>query len=267
MVTDEAENEKDIATEKEQIAPVAIAENGSESPAAELEAAASKLIENGINAVTNAIDETTTTLLNDSKLSEAAVAIGEEAVIAVEENANATGEEDSNKKQKKEKKKRWSFRSFSFSKKDKQKPSKKDDSATAATNGECEKVLEEVSRRARCRMRAHSYYVDFYFSAQYFLMFFFGRFLYVVACGILCKMQIANIQTQRGVQYYISSIKPRTERIKIESVFVETIRMPTFCGSYAVCSLYSFCMFLFKVVRYVHTARVCCISQFARQLH
>lgn len=145
MVTDEAENEKDIATEKEQIAPVAIAENGSESPAAEIEAAASKLIENGINAVTNAIDETTTTLLNDSKLSEAAVAVGEEAVIAVEENASATGDEDSNKKQKKEKKKRWSFRSFSFSKKDKQKPAKKDDSATAATNGECEKVPEEVS--------------------------------------------------------------------------------------------------------------------------
>lgn len=194
MVADEAENEKDIATEKEQIAPVAIAENGSESPAAEIEAAASKLIENGINAVANAIDETTTTLLNESKLSEAAVAIGEEAVIAVEENANATGDEDSNKKQKKEKKKRWSFRSFSFSKKDKQKPAKKDDSATV-TNGDCEKVPEEVSLiRLCCRMKAHPYYVEFYFSAQ-FCCFFGMVFMYVVACGILyakCKHVIAK---------------------------------------------------------------------------
>lgn len=52
---------------------------------------------------------------------------------------------DSNKKQKKEKKKRWSFRSFSFSKKDKQKPVKKEE----ATNGECEKVPEEVSSKTK----------------------------------------------------------------------------------------------------------------------
>lgn len=56
-----------------------------------------------------------------------------------EENETA----DSNKKQKKEKKKRWSFRSFSFSKKDKQKPAKKEE-----TNGECEKVPEEVSSKS-----------------------------------------------------------------------------------------------------------------------
>lgn len=58
--------------------------------------------------------------------------------------ANASAENgsaaDSNKKPKKVKK-RLSFRLFSFSKKDKQKPSKKDD---AAKNGECEKVPEEV---------------------------------------------------------------------------------------------------------------------------
>lgn len=64
---------------------------------------------------------------------------------------------DSNKKPKKEKvKKKWSFRSISFSKKDKQKPSKKEnkdkDAAVAEetpaeqTNGDCEKVPEEVSQ-------------------------------------------------------------------------------------------------------------------------
>lgn len=52
---------------------------------------------------------------------------------------------DSNKKLKKEKKKRWSFRSFSFSKKDKQKPTKKEET----TNGECEKVPEEVSSKSK----------------------------------------------------------------------------------------------------------------------
>lgn len=67
---------------------------------------------------------------------------------ATEENG-ANAEDDSAKKPKKDKvKKRWSFRSFSFSKKDKQKPAKKDDAAAAAAataNGECEKVPEEVS--------------------------------------------------------------------------------------------------------------------------
>lgn len=51
---------------------------------------------------------------------------------------------DSGKKPKKEKvKKKWSFRSISFSKKDKQKPIKKDDKETK-TNGEIENVPEEV---------------------------------------------------------------------------------------------------------------------------
>jgi hypothetical protein len=58
--------------------------------------------------------------------------------------------EDSGKKKKEKVKKKWSFRSISFSKKDKQKPNKekkKDDEANKekATNGECEKVPEEVS--------------------------------------------------------------------------------------------------------------------------
>lgn len=99
--TEVAENAKDIATEKEQNPP-------------QLEVVEEVPTENG--------DET----LNESKISEAPIV----------ENG------DSNKKPKKEKvKKKWSFRSISFSKKDKQKPAKKDE----ATNGECEKVPEEVS--------------------------------------------------------------------------------------------------------------------------
>lgn len=59
---------------------------------------------------------------------------------------DATSLTDSAKKPKKEKsKKRFlSFRSFSFSKKDKTKP-KKEEAAANITNGECEKVPEEVS--------------------------------------------------------------------------------------------------------------------------
>lgn len=59
------------------------------------------------------------------------------------ENCAADGE-DTEKRPKKDKvKKRWSFRSFSFSKKDKQKPSKKDEAKTA--DSECALVPEEVS--------------------------------------------------------------------------------------------------------------------------
>lgn len=68
-----------------------------------------------------------------------------EAVEGAEDAAaSSTPVSDSAKKQKKEKpKKRFlSFRSFSFSKKDKQKPAKKEEAA--ATNGEIEKVPEEV---------------------------------------------------------------------------------------------------------------------------
>lgn len=83
--------------------------------------------------------------------------VAEEVVEANIDGKNSTDEtkngaendeteaEDSARKPKKEKvKKRWSFRSFSFSKKDKQKPVKKEEAVL--TNGECEKVPEEVSK-------------------------------------------------------------------------------------------------------------------------
>ena len=114
---DAVENEKDVTTEKE-VKDVIIEETPTE------EANKTAITENG--------DET----LNETKPAEEVTA-------------------DSQKKPKKEKvKKKWSFRSISFSKKDKQKPSKKDkkddekkDDAAAekTTNGECEKVPEEVS--------------------------------------------------------------------------------------------------------------------------
>ena len=111
---DAVENEKDVTTEKEIIVEEIPTEDANKTTATE----------NG--------DES----LNEGKPAEEVTA-------------------DSQKKPKKEKvKKKWSFRSISFSKKDKQKPSKKDkkdeekkDEATAdkTTNGECEKVPEEVS--------------------------------------------------------------------------------------------------------------------------
>lgn len=112
-----AENAKDAATEKDQIA--AVTTNGH----SEGQDAAENPIENGGGG-----DES----LNVSKASEAG------ATSPTTETAA-----DSNKKPKKEKvKKKWSFRSISFSKKDKQKPAKKEEEKT---NGEIEKVPEEVS--------------------------------------------------------------------------------------------------------------------------
>uniref|UniRef100_A0A182VTY5 Uncharacterized protein n=1 Tax=Anopheles minimus TaxID=112268 RepID=A0A182VTY5_9DIPT len=115
--TDAAENEKDSTTEKTNkeggdggggdtsVATV--------SPTSEGESDANnKTLENGSN------DES----LNDSK---------------------APAADEANKKPKKPKKK-WSFRSLSFSKKDKQKPAKKEKDEERV-NGECEKVPEEVS--------------------------------------------------------------------------------------------------------------------------
>lgn len=113
---DAVENEKDVTTEKE------VKEITVETPSDD--ANKTTATENG--------DET----LNESKPAEEVTA-------------------DSQKKPKKEKvKKKWSFRSISFSKKDKQKPSKKDKkdedkkdeaSLDKTTNGDCEKVPEEVS--------------------------------------------------------------------------------------------------------------------------
>lgn len=116
--TDAAENEKDSSTEKESTttggagdASAASASSPTTEKAESDSDATNKTQENG------SADET----LNDSKSAE-----------------------DSNKKPKKVKKK-WSFRSISFSKKDKQKPVKKDKEGEEKVNGECEKVPEEVS--------------------------------------------------------------------------------------------------------------------------
>ncbi|CAO1333042.1 unnamed protein product [Diamesa serratosioi] len=124
---DAAENEKDVTTEKEQTKESGDSAGVVVVTESTITDEANKIIgtENG--------DET----LNDSKVTEEVAA-------------------DSNKKPKKEKvKKKWSFRSISFSKKDKQKPSKKDnkdkDAAVAEetpaeqTNGDCEKVPEETT--------------------------------------------------------------------------------------------------------------------------
>lgn len=111
MPAEGAENEKDAATEKAEVTTNGHAE--------EKDASAVTHVENGG-------DES----INVSKVSEAG------ATSPTSETA------ESNKKPKKEKvKKKWSFRSISFSKKDKQKPAKKEEEKT---NGEIEKVPEEV---------------------------------------------------------------------------------------------------------------------------
>lgn len=138
---DEAENEKDIATEKgDQSVAIEAVENGGAgdvpivSPSTDEKLP--EIVEHG-NETEN-VNDTTATTLNESK---EVVEAGEDA------NAASTPATDSAKKAKKEKsKKRFlSFRSFSFSKKDKQKPAKKDaEEKAAVTNGECEIVPEEV---------------------------------------------------------------------------------------------------------------------------
>lgn len=133
---DETENEKDSATEKLNVDVKTPEEQG----AGDAAACADQTKENGTEKATEAaenVNDTTVTSLDESKVSEA-VEGAEDAA------ASSTPVSDSAKKQKKDKpKKRFlSFRSFSFSKKDKQKPAKKEEAA--ATNGECEKVPEEV---------------------------------------------------------------------------------------------------------------------------
>lgn len=146
VAKDEAENEKDNVTEKEAV-PVESGAGGDVAKVEEIsEVNKSTVAENGTAAVESETENNATvTTLDESKLSEVT-----EATEEIVDGATSTPIE---KKPKKEKtKKRWSFRSFSFSKKDKQKPEKKksaeeaaNDTAAAVTNGECEKVLEEVS--------------------------------------------------------------------------------------------------------------------------
>lgn len=138
MAKDEAENEKDNVPEKV-VVPEDISAGGDAKPE---EATTPAVVENGVAATENDVANTTTGTLDESKASD--------ATEATEQSTDAAAD----KKPKKEKtKKRWSFRSFSFSKKDKQKPEKRknaedaaaNDSTPAVTNGDCEKVVEEVS--------------------------------------------------------------------------------------------------------------------------
>lgn len=148
MDKDEGENAKDSATEKDdQSAAVEATENGAAGDAPIISPKADEktpeiAVESGNDAEN--VNDTTATTLNESK---EVVEIGDDA------NAASTPTTDSAKKAKKEKsKKRFlSFRTFSFSKKDKQKPAKKDaEEKAAVTNGECEKVPEEVGAIRVC---------------------------------------------------------------------------------------------------------------------
>lgn len=151
-----------VTEEKEIKAAALIIENGASGDAAPK--VIEKPVENGSASATEiAVDaaNATATTLDDSKVSEVVEATesGDAAAPAADGADGAAGGDaaaaDSQKKPKKEKtKKRWSFRSFSFSKKDKQKPEKKkkDEEAAndtaAVTNGDCDKVLEESVEEA-----------------------------------------------------------------------------------------------------------------------
>lgn len=131
--SDAAENEKDASTEKESskdggAGGDAAAESASSPIAASSPVAADKTAE---TTVTSDSDAGNKTLENGSTADETL-------------NDSKAAAEDSNKKPKKVKKK-WSFRSISFSKKDKQKPAKKEKDGEEKVNGDCEKVPEEVS--------------------------------------------------------------------------------------------------------------------------
>lgn len=132
--SDAAENEKDASTEKESSkdggagGDAAAAESASSPIAASSPVAADKTAE---TTVTSDSDAGNKTLENGSTADETL-------------NDSKAAAEDSNKKPKKVKKK-WSFRSISFSKKDKQKPAKKEKDGEEKVNGDCEKVPEEVS--------------------------------------------------------------------------------------------------------------------------
>jgi hypothetical protein len=155
VVKDDVENEKDNVTEKE---ATPVVENGAggdaEAPKIEEKSddvnTAEIVVENGTPATETEEANATATTLDESKVSEATEATAIES-------GDGAAPADSNKKPKKEKtKKRWSFRSFSFSKKDKQKPEKKknaddaaaNETAAAVTNGDCEKVVEEPAEEA-----------------------------------------------------------------------------------------------------------------------
>ncbi|XP_031617541.1 A-kinase anchor protein 200 isoform X2 [Contarinia nasturtii] len=135
---DGAENEKDAATEKtEQPAAAEPAAAKTDADGQEAE----KPAENGAGEEAENAADTTTGTLDESK--DGVENAGDDA------NASSTPVTDSAKKPKKDKsKKRFlSFRSFSFSKKDKTKP-KKEEAAANTTNGECEKVPEEGTEDA-----------------------------------------------------------------------------------------------------------------------
>lgn len=131
---DMAENEKDITTEKQLTSNTQ--PSGVEAVADIKNDCEVKQPVNG-DSIAEKTGETT---IDDNKLSKATECTVESSTA---ENFEAVAEDTPIPKKEKVKK-RWSFRSFSFSKKDKQKPAKKEEAEL--TNGECEKVPEEVSK-------------------------------------------------------------------------------------------------------------------------
>uniref|UniRef100_A0A6P7GAY2 A-kinase anchor protein 200-like n=1 Tax=Diabrotica virgifera virgifera TaxID=50390 RepID=A0A6P7GAY2_DIAVI len=91
--------------------------------------------ENVVEVKENGVSES-----EDAKTPESESENVNESEKSIENTENKTEETAEAKKQKEKKKKKWSFRSISFSKKDKSKPSK-----DSEKNGDVKEVAEEVS--------------------------------------------------------------------------------------------------------------------------
>lgn len=130
------ENEKDSSTEKGLLVPPAASDSAT-TPAA---------VENGLGDATP--DEMPTEKIGTSSeeaQSPTSPSEGTSEVASPTSPTSPTSGDEKQTEKKKEKKKKWSFRSISFSKKDKQKPSKKQQQQEE--NGDIEKVPEEVQTK------------------------------------------------------------------------------------------------------------------------
>lgn len=228
---DDAENEKDAVTEKNEqpaaAAPApadATAAPVAAEPAASEAKAEEKPAENG-DGTENAADTTTGTL-DESK---------DGAENAGDADASSTPVTDSAKKAKKEKsKKRFlSFRSFSFSKKDKTKPKKEEAAAANTTNGECEKVPEEVSELCVCvclsifiSVRAHITH-NYRQAVKYYCSDCVNDYIMSIGCSIkymykyICTNTVNRIGYAVRTMHGVYTVNPNINSIS-NSLFIFT---------------------------------------------
>ncbi|XP_055385983.1 A-kinase anchor protein 200 [Condylostylus longicornis] len=148
----ETENEKDLSTEKEnQKSQEGASSTPTASSPADTGAGGDVAVATAETVTTPTANENTTansaTNNTEQQQSTDANETLNDSKTAGESTTSETPENSSKKPKKEKVKKKWSFRSISFGRKDKQKPSKKEEANanTSAVNGECEKVAEETT--------------------------------------------------------------------------------------------------------------------------